>query len=142
MKAPEDVAREKKFLELARSAQMEVFENEGDCPPARILTLVVSADERLWIDMQPQLAERGALFLIKSLITRTLHVIDHGIQLDLFPNMPRLITFKKEKINLLKAAAQLDWYGDWWGRRLYGLAKRTEEDLAISGEIERLKRVV
>ena len=93
--------------------------------------------------MQPQLAEHGALVLIKALIKKTPHVIDDGAQLDLFPNMPRLITFKKKKVNLLKAtAAELEWYGDWWNRRLEGLATRTKEDLAISSEIERLKRAL
>ena len=94
--------------------------------------------------MQSQLAEHGALVVIKALIKKTPHVIDEGAQsMDLFPNMPRLITFKKRKVNLLKATvAELEWYGDWWNRRLEGLAKRTEEDLAISGEIERLKRAL
>jgi hypothetical protein len=88
-------------------------------------------------------AEHGALVVIKALIKKTPHLIDEGAQLDLFPNMPRLITFKKRKVNLLKAkVAELEWYGDWWNRRLEGLAKRTEQDLAISGEIERLKRAL
>ena len=143
MKTPEDGAREKKFLELVRTAQTQLFEKNGDGPPDKILDLVIDADEKLWKAMQPQLAQYGAIVLIKALVKRTPHIIEDSEQLDLFPNMPRLITFKKKKINLLKAtASELDWYGEWWNLRLEGLAKRTDEDLAISGEIERLKRAM
>jgi hypothetical protein len=143
LKTPEDGAREKTFLDLAKIAQTHLFERVGDSSAEAILTHTIKADEKLWDAMQSQLAEYGALVLIKALIKKTPHIIDDGAQLDLFPNMPRLITFKKRKVNLLKATtAELEWYGDWWNRRLEGLAKRTEEDLAISGEIERLKRVL
>lgn len=143
MKTPEDGVREKRFLDLAKAAQTQLFERVGDSPPEEILSHTIAADETLWKGMQAQLAEYGALVLIKALIKRTPHLIDDDPQLGLFPNMPRLITFKKRKVNLLKAtAAELEWYGDWWNRRLEGLAKRTEEDLAISGEIERLKRAL
>lgn len=143
MKTPEDGAREKRFLDLARTVQTQTFETVGDSPAEEILAYIIKADEKLWEAMQSQLAEHGALAMIKTLIKKTPHVIDDGAQLDLFPNMPRLITFKKKKVDLLKAtAAELEWYGDWWNRRLEGLAKRTEEDLAISGEVERLKRTL
>ena len=143
MKTPEDGAREKRFLDLAKAAHTQMFERVGDSPAEEILTCIIKADEKLWEAMQSQLAEHGALVLIRVLIKKILHVIDAGAQLDLFPNMPRLITFKKKKVNLLNAtAAELEWYGDWWNRRLEGLAKRTEEDLAISGEIERLRRAL
>jgi hypothetical protein len=143
LKTPEDGAREKKFLALAKVAQTQIFEKVGDSPAEEILAHIVKADKELWEAMQSQLAEHGALVVIKALIKKTPHVIDEGAQLDLFPSMPRLITFKKRKVNLLKAkVAELEWYGDWWNRRLEGLAKRTEEDLAISGEIERLKRAL
>lgn len=143
MKTPEDGTREKRFLNLAKAAQTQIFERDGDSPAEEILAYIINADEKLWEAMQPQLAEHGALVLIKALIKKTPHIIDNDAQLDLFPNMPRLITFKKKQVNLLKAtAAELEWYGDWWNRRLEGLAKRTEEDLAISGEIERLRRAL
>lgn len=143
MKTPEDAIREKKFLSLARYAHTQVFEKCGDSPVDQILSSVIEADRALWETMQPQLAEHGALVLLKALVKKSTIVIDDTPQLDLFPNMPRLITFKKKKINLLRAtAAELDWYGEWWNHRLEGLAKRTEEDLAISGEIERLKRAM
>lgn len=143
MKTPEDGAREKRFLDLARSAHTQLFEEHGDSPAETILARIIDADEKLWKAMQPQLAEHGALVLIKALVEKTAHMVDGDEQLDLFPNMPRLITFKRRKINLLKAmASELDWYGEWWNLRLEGLAKRTEEDLAISGEIERLKRTM
>ena len=143
MKTPEDGVREKRFLDLAKAAQTQIFERVGDSPPEEVLAHTIKADGALWTEMQAQLAEYGALVLIKSLIKKTPHIIDDDPQLGLFPNMPRLITFKKKKVNLLKAtAAELEWYGDWWNRRLEGLAKRTEEDLAISGEIERLRRAL
>jgi hypothetical protein len=143
LRTPEDGAREKRFFHLVKLAQTQTFERVGDSSAQEILAEVIKADEKLWEAMQPQLAEHGALVLIRALIKKTLHVIDEGTQLDLFPNMPRLITFKKKNVNLLRATTkELEWYGDWWNRRLAGLAKRTEEDLAISGEIERLKRVL
>ena len=125
MKTPEDGAREKRFLDLAKAAHTQMFERVGDSPAEEILTCGChnKADEKLWEAMQSQLAEHGALVLIKSLIKKTLNVLDEGAQLDLFPNMPRLITFKKKKVNLLNAtAAEVKWYGDWWNRRLEGLA--------------------
>jgi hypothetical protein len=143
LKTPEDGVRGKRFLDLVKAAQTQIFERVGDSPPEEILAHTIKADEALWKGMQAQLAEYGALVLIKALIRKRQHIIDDDPQLDLFPNMPRLITFKKRKVNLLKAtAAELEWYGDWWNRRLEGLAKRTEEDLAISGEIEHLKRAL
>ena len=143
MKTPEEGEREKRFQDLARSAHTYIFEKGGDTAAEKILDHVIDADGKLWKAMQSQLARHGALVLIKALMKRSPYVVEGDEQLDLFPNMPRLITFKKRKVNLLKAgASELQWYGEWWNHRLEGLAKRTEEDLAISGEIERLRRAV
>ena len=143
MKTPQEGEREKRFLDLARSAHTHLFENDGDTTVEKILDHVIDADGKLWKAMQPQLAVHGALVLIKALVKASPHAVESDYQLDLFPNMPRLITFKKRKINLLKAgASELQWYGEWWNHRLEGLAKRNEGDLAISGEIERLKRTM
>lgn len=144
MKTAEDAAREKKFLNIVKAAHAQFFEEGGEVTPESILTHVMTTDQNLWQAMQPQLAEHGGLLMIKGLIKKISYIIDGDEeQLDLFPNMPRVITFKRRKINLMKAGTgELDWYGEWWNLRLQGLAKRTEEDLAISGEVERLKRIL
>ena len=144
MKTPEQGLNEKRFLELARNASMTHFEKYGESAPAEtVFASVIEEDGKLWKAMQPQLAEYGAIALIKTaVLKKVVYKIDTA-QLELFPTLPRRITFKKRKIDLLKAdAAALDWYGDWWQHRLVGTTKRTAEDAAYSSEIERAKRIL
>lgn len=123
---------------------MTLFEKNGEAAAAEtVFATVIDEDGKLWKEMQPQLAEYGAIALIKvAVLKKAVYEIDTA-QLDLFPTLPRRITFKKKKIDLLKAdASALDWYGDWWQHRLVGTAKRTAEDTAYSSEIERAKRIL
>lgn len=144
MRTPEQALNEKRFLELARNASVTYFEQHGESASAETLfTSVIAEDGTLWTSMQPQLAEYGAVALIKlAVVRRAVFQIDSA-QLDLFPTLPRRITFKKRKIDLLKADAKaLDWYGDWWQHRLDGTARRTAEDTSYFSEIERAKRIL
>jgi len=144
VKTPEQGLNEKRFLDLARKSSMAHFEKHGEGATAEtVFASVIEEDAKLWKSMQPQLAEYGAITLIKtSVLKKAVYEIDSA-QLDLFPTLPRRITFKKRKIDLLKAgAAELDWYGDWWQHRLVGTAKRTTEDVAYSAEIDRAKRIL
>lgn len=143
MKTPEQGLNEKRFLELARNASTAHFEKHAEGATAEaIFSVVVDEDGKLWKAMQLQLAEYGGIALIKTVLKKAVYEIDSA-QLDLFPNLPRRIAFKKRKIDLLKAGAEeLDWYAEWWQHRLEGTAKRTAEDSVYSTEIERAQRLV
>jgi hypothetical protein len=144
VKTPEQGLNEKRFLDLARKASTTLFEKNGEAAPAEaVFATVIDEDGKLWKAMQPQLAEYGAIALIKAaVLKKAVYEIDSA-QLDLFPTLPRRITFKKKKIDLLNAdAAALDWYGDWWQNRLVGTANRAAQDTAYSSEIQRAKRIL
>src|SRR5580704_10045997 len=71
VKTLEDAAKEKRFLDLAREAHTQVFEKRADSPVDEILSRVIELDSPLWKDLQPQLAEYGALVLIRTLLKKS-----------------------------------------------------------------------